>query len=273
MRSNKINTSIIIVNYKTEKEVINCLESIQKKIKNLTFEVIVVENEEGENISQSLQKFKFVKYIKALKNLGFGAGNNLGAKNAKGEYLLFLNPDTIIVDDAIDKLVEFINQDDKIAIVSPLLLDKEQKVSKLQGTCALTPIRGIFALSFINKYFPNNPISRNYYNLDWDKTKDLDVDVIPGSAFLIRKSVFEKVGRFDEKLFLYFEESDLCKRVKEKGYKIFITVNAKVIHLWGRSTKNLSNTKEIFEQSKYYYFQKHYGKFWAFIVRLITTKR
>lgn len=266
--------SVIIVHYKAKQELFDCLKSIYNSDSKNLLEIIVVDNDELKTINREIKvKFPKVKYIENHKNNGYGAGNNLGARNAKGEYLLFLNPDTIILDDAIDKLVEFISQDDKIAIVSPLLLDKEQKVSKLQGTCALTPISAIFALSFINKYFPNNPISRNYYNLDWDKTKDLEVDVIPGSAFLIRKKVFEEIGRFDEKLFLYFEESDLCKRVKEKGYKIFITVNAKVIHLWGRSTKSLSNTKEIFEQSKYYYFQKHYGKFWAFIVRLITTKR
>ncbi len=123
-------------------------------------------------------------------------------------------------------------------------------------------------LSFVQKLFPNNKIYKEYYLLDWDKKTIKKVDVTPGTAFSIRKSIFEEVGRFDEKFFLFFEENDLCLRLKKLGYSMYINPEAKLVHLWGESTKSLPNTKEIFKKSRFYYFQKHFGFFQAAIVEL-----
>ncbi len=240
--------SIIIVHYKVEKELLECLDSIKRSTPKTPYEIIVIDNSE--------------------KNVGFGAGNNLGAKKALGEFLFFLNPDTKVFPGVIDNLVEFIKKEKNVGIVSPLLLDKNNIPYKLQGSLKLTPFRAIMCLSFIEKYFSENRIYKNYYLFDWDKKTTKEVDVAPGTAFMIRKKIFEEVGGFDEKFFLFFEENDLCLQIKKLGYKMFINPNAKIIHLWGKSTERGESIKKIFQKSRFYYFQKHFGLFWAFLVEV-----
>jgi GT2 family glycosyltransferase len=264
--------SLIIVHYKANEEFFNCLRSITQHKPKTSFEVIVIDNDENPTIEEEMQKnFSWVIYRKSSKNLGFGAGNNLGAKYAKGEYLFFLNPDTKVYPHTIDNLVSFLEKDSRVGIVAPLLLNSQETPYELQGTKILTPFSGIFALSFLNKLIPHNPVSLRYWQTGWDKTKQKEVDVIPGTAFLIRKKLYEEVGGFDEKFFLFFEEFDLCKRIREIGHTIYIIPDAKVIHLWGRSTKHKKNISEIFIQSRKYYFRKHYGLLAMWLVELFTN--
>lgn len=261
--------SIIIVHYKADNEFFDCLKSIYKYKTKFSFEVIVVDNDEKNVISKKIkQNFPRVKYIKSKSNIGFGAGNNLGTKHAIGEYLFFLNPDTVIFSKTLDNLIYFIESKKKIGIVAPLLLHKNNKPFELQGASSLTPLRGIICLSFVNKLFPRNPIARKFFYLDWDKISQKEVDVAPGTAFVIRKKLFNEISGFDENFFLYFEEFDLCRRVRQSGFKIFIIPQAKIIHLWERSTKYLKNKHEIFHKSRFYYFKKHFGLSSAILVEL-----
>ncbi len=264
---NKIDVSIIIVHYKVEKELFDCLKTIKESNAHYTYEVIIVDNDDKQFIAKDLRKhYSWVTYIRSSGNIGFGAGNNHGAKIAKGEFLFFLNPDTTIFPDTINKLVNFLKKNRKAGIVAPLLHDIRDKVYQ-QGSRELTPLNGVFALSFINKLFPNNSISNAYWLREWDQKSIYGVDVVPGTAFVIRKDIFEKIRGFDEKLFLYFEEFDLCTRVKKLGWKIYINPQAKVLHAWGSSTKkSTKNIKQIFAQSRFYYFKKHFGVIHAFIV-------
>lgn len=265
----KIIVSVIIVHYKVKKELLDCLFSIENSKPKTLYEVIVVDNDEVPTIEKDLfKKFPNIKYIKLEKNIGFGAANNVGAKMAKGKYIFFLNPDTKVFAGCIDCLVSFLQKDKTVGVAAPVLLDKEKKLFPLQGANLLTPVRAIFALSFVYKLFPNNSIANNYFLLNWDKKYIKEVDVVPGTAFIIRKNIFEKIGGFDEKFFLFFEEHDVCFRVKKLRYKIFMIPQAKVMHLWGQSTKNLSTTKEIFNSSRKYYFQKHFGFFAAYVVEI-----
>jgi GT2 family glycosyltransferase len=252
--------SVILVNYRSRKELLGCLSSIFKQRVDFSFEVIVVDNDEPPTVRKALKtKFPQVKYFVAGKNLGFGAGCNLGAKKAQGNLLFFLNPDTIVFPSALEKLVKFLKVHRDVAVVAPLLLDKNNEVYPLQGTGKLTPLSAIFAFSFLNKIWPKNPFSKKYWLSDWDKKNIREVIVVPGTAFLIRKEIFEKIGGFDENFFLYFEESDLCKRVKEAGGKIFFEPKAKLIHLWTRRKRRSQKNKMIFQASRYYFFKKHYG--------------
>jgi len=263
----KIDISIIIVNYKSKNELFNCIKSIKKSRTNFFYEIIVVDNDEKELIKRELlAQFKYVRYIKAKKNLGYGAGNNFGAKYAKGDYLFFLNPDTLVFKNTIENLVRFIKKNDNIAGVSPLMLHKNKKVFFYQGTRKLGILEGIFSLSFIDKIFPNNLISKKYYYLNWNKKKNKEVDVLPGSAMFIRRSIFEKVKGFDESFFLYFEENDLCIRIKKLGHKLYIISNAKFIHHHEVSTSQKKDKDKVFNQSRFLYFKKYHGLFWAKII-------
>lgn len=254
----KVRLSIVIVNYKVEKELLRCISTIQKKIMGVPYEVIVVENTPEADLSKRLGKYPFVRYIVQQKNIGFGAGNNKGAKYASGEYFFFLNPDTQILSGDIQTLLQLLDEKD-VGIVAPLLVDKNKRIFKKQGTMRLTPLTALFSLSFIYKYFPKNRIANRFWLAHWNKKKAQEVDVVPGTAFLIKSALFKKIGGFDKNFFLFFEENDLCNRVKDANYKILIDPSLKVLHKWGGSTRKNPQTPKIFESSRKYYFEKYYG--------------
>ncbi len=262
---NKLTVSIIIVHYKNNKDLFECLESLYKHNKG-SFEVIVVDNSEKKSIKNLLiSRYKNLKYIPSKVNIGYGAGINLGAKQAKGDYIFILNPDTIFESNVISNLLIKIKKDKNIAIVAPILYTTENKIME-QGARDLTPLRAIFQLSFIKKIWPGNPFGRNYWVRKWKANSLNKVDNVPGTAFLIRKDIFDRVGGFDEKYFLYFEEFDLCKRVRKLGYRLYIDSSSKLIHKWETTTKLLVNKDEIFKRSRFYYFKKNFGFINAIIV-------
>lgn len=262
--------SIIIVHYKVKKKLFFCLDSIFRSKQKTTFEVLVIDNDEEKTIARSLkEKYPRVTYIPSKKNKGFGAGNNLGASSAKGEIFFFLNPDTEIYDFTIDHLLALIENNQDVGIVAPLLLNKELKPYPLQGSTQLTLFNALVTLSFINRLFPRNSIAKRHFLKSWNKKQKKEVDVVPGTAFMVRKNLFNEIRGFDEKFFLYFEEHDFCKRVKEKGFKLYILPKAKVMHHWESSTKHLHNKNVIFRKSRFYYFRKHFGILFALLIETI----
>ncbi len=267
----KINVSIIIVYFKAKKEFFGCLKSIYKSEQSLNFEIIVVDCEEESIIGKELlKKFPKVIYIKSRKNLGYGAGNNLGAKHAKGEYLFFLNPDTKILDNTLDELSKSLKRKKNIGLVSPILLDKNNKHHYVQGSQFPTPLRVILSLSFIHKLFPNNIIARKFFLEGWNRKNPEKVDVLPGTAFLIKRNTFEKIDGFDERYFLFYEEADLAQKINKIGLENYIIPTSKLIHLEGISTKTRNDIGEIYQNSQYDYFKKWYGLPSAILVKLFT---
>lgn len=276
MRKQKVIVSIIIVHYRAKEELFSCLSSLKASSPYLPYEVIVVDNDEKKIIEGELRsRFGWVSYIATFKNCGFGAGNNIGAGKARGKFLFFLNPDTVVLPRSIDNLIQFLSNQRRAAIVAPLLLNNEGTKYALQGSMELTPLAGIVCLSFINKLFPNNPISKKYFLSAWDKKSLKEVDVVPGAAFVIHKSIFEEIGGFDERFFLYFEESDLCRRVKQKGYTIYMLPHASIVHGGGATTRTRDQREIIsaFRRSRWLYFQKHFGLIPAIAVHMATSLR
>ena len=263
--------SIIVVHYKEKKVLYDCLRSIEKSLPSVSYEVVVVDNDEPRTIEEYLKvHFPKVRYIPAFGDLGYGKGNNLGIKNAKGEYIFIINPDTIVTKGMLDEMVNFIVRNKKVGAVAPSLYDQHGKVYSSQGTGALTPVRAMVGLSFINKLFPNNPISKAYWLKEIDRSGPYEVDVVPGTAFLIKKKLFEKLGGFDKNFFLYFEESDLCKRIREAGYKLYILPKAKLTHFWAVSTPPSEFISKVFRESRFYYFRKNFGLLNALLVEFFT---
>src|SRR5882724_9241562 len=263
--------SFIIVHYHVKEELFACIESILISKSKTTFEIIVVDNDEEKTIASELHnRFPKVIYV-ANENKGFGQGNNIGAKKAKGKYLFFLNPDTIVDAHTLDLLTDYLNKNKDVDIVAPLLYDKEKKLISLQGSRELTPVHAFFSLSFINKLFPNNPIARQYWLLDeWNKKVPHEVSSVPGTAFVVRRELFEKVNGFDERFFMYFEEHDFCKRVQELRGKLVMLPQAKIYHSLGSSARKSNRDMEkIFMESRFYYFKKHFGFLKAFLTEAL----
>lgn len=262
MAGQSITLSVIVVNYKNSDATIRCLTSIYKSKPKINFEIILVDNS-GDFPKNKLSKIYKFKYIKSEKNLGYGMGNNLGSKYAKGKYILFLNSDTEVLKGALEELLKYLTKH-KIAVIAPILLDKNKKPYQ-QGSKQLGFIEGIVSLSFINSIFPNNLISRKYFISKWNKKSVAEVDVVPGTALSISKELFSKVGGFDDRFFLYFEEFDICRRLKKLHCRFFIIPSAKVIHYFGQSSSE-SDFENYFKKSRFLYFKKHEGAVKALIV-------
>jgi GT2 family glycosyltransferase len=271
MQEKQPKVSIILTHYKAQKQIVECLRSINKFTKKVTYEIVIADNDEQNPIGDMIKKnFPEVKYHKAPYNLGFDAGNNFGAKYAKGEIFFFLNADTLFRNHVLEEMVAFMDARSDVGFVSPMLLDEKDKPYHLQGTAVLTPLRGIVVLSFLNKWFPNNPISKDYWRVRWNKKSVREIEVIPGTAMMVRAKVFKEVGKFDENFFIYFEEHDICKRALEKGYKNYIIPSAKLFHEWGVSTTDKTKFNIHFSDSRKYYFKKHFGTGWSVIVNTMA---
>jgi len=241
--------SVIIVNYRSRLHTDKLITALLKG-RFTDFEVIVVDND--------------------VKNIGYGPAVNLGSRFALGQYLYITNPDTVPFQNTISRLVRFLDTHPSVGLAAPLLLDSGLKPYPLQGTADLNPVTAVFSLSAINKYWPANPVSAYYWLAGWSKTTPRQVAVAPGTAFMIRRQAWEEVGGFDPGFFLYFEESDLCRRLNQAGWQCFILPSSRLIHYWGASTPKTPATARIFAASRRYYFTKHFGPFSSWLVELVV---
>jgi len=215
--------SAIIVKYRSEQYLKNCLDSLNKQ-KEVSLEIIVVDNDKN--------------------NVGYGAGCNKGAKEAKGKYLLFLNPDTVFLGDNLKKAIAYLEKHPKVGVLGPKIYQNFSKVPQISCCRFPNPLFSFFIFSPIKSIWPNNPIF-TYLVYGQNKKKIngvLSVDAVAGAAMIIRKEVFNKIGGFDSNFFLYFEENDLCQRIKKEGFEIVFFPYTKIVHFGGKSTTNFEKS-------------------------------
>lgn len=257
---NKLDLSILIVNYNTKGLLSLCLDSIYKNIPRHSFEIIVIDNSSADSNFDSIQKkYPSVKIFKNNSNEGFARANNRGLTLGEGRYYLLLNPDTIVLPGSIDSIITFMDEkhNNKIGILGPRLLGANHKI---QNSCKKFPsLRGEFLQStFLDKLLPRNFKSQLSDDIVTFK-KTLEVDWITGACLAIRREVILDIGQFDENFFLYYEEVDLCYRAREKGWKVVFFPKARVIHYGGKSTEgNLTFSLIEGFKSKIYFLKKHY---------------
>ena len=247
--------SIIILNYKMRGLVKNCLKAIFESVVNFPFEVIVVDNDSRDEVDQLIQtRFPQVRFIQTGANLGMGGGNNVGIRAAQGKYVLILNPDIIVFPDSLQKLYDFIQSRPDAGLVSPRLLNPDKT---LQHTCyrwhrLITPL---CRRTFVGKTSYGRKELERFLYLDWDHATTREVDWIQGSFFLLPKAVLDKIGLFDDRYFMYFEETDWCKRAVENGWQVYYLPETCVRHFSSGSRSRI--TAFAFVQSGCRYFEKH----------------
>lgn len=225
--------SIIIVNYFSREKLAACLRSIaQATLRGLTYEIILVENNSGEDLNYFLSSADNIKLIQSPRNLGMGGGNNLGIEAAQGEYILILNPDTLIKPGSIETLVTYLKNNPSVGIVGPKLLNPD---GSLQYSCRRFPnfFLPLLRRTSLGKYFAAN--RDNFQMADWDHNSIAEVDWLMGSSLLFRKKIVLLDGqiwqpRFDERYFMYFEDIDLCKTAHSLGLKVIYHPEAVLIH-------------------------------------------
>jgi len=259
--------SIIYVYYNTPNELTSSLNSIKKAIGKYSYEIIIVDNDSPKKLPTNLLKNTELKVIYSAKNIGFGKAANLAAKKAQGQYLLVTNPDVIFGENSIKKLIEEAGLEKKLGALAPQQLDTHGNILQSIGGAPFLP-DGLFVFSFINKLFPQNKYSKRYWLPDLDRTKKQEVETLGGACILFPKMVFLKLKGFDPRFFMYFEEADMCYRIRKLNLKLIYLPTAKITHLVGRSTQDKKFIQKTFEKSRYKFFEKYHGILPAILAEL-----
>ena len=265
--------SIIIVNWNTKDLLSQCIESIKNHTERTSYEIIVVDNFSSDGSPEKVEKdFPDVFLIKNRKNRGFGRANNQGLAKAQGKYILFLNSDVLVKENCLDEMSRFMERSPRVGASSCKLTFPD---GTLQHSCRKFPSFKTFFLMLlgVRYFFPNMKIFRDYLMLDWDHSDIREVDQIMGSFMFIRRDVLNQIGSFDERYWMYFEEVDLCLRMKKAGWKIVHYPYVSAVHFLSKSSEQWGEAKRIteFQNSMLKYFRKN-GKADEYYILLALSR-
>lgn len=256
--------SVVVVSWNVCKLLRKCLQTLDVEIASvpgLTTEVFVIDNASADGSAQMVAaEFPQFKLIANDSNRGFAIANNQAMKISRGEYVLLLNPDTEIISGALGRLMQFLDQNAAAAIVAPQLLNSD---GSIQRSCREFPtFQGmLYELLGLSRMFPTHPIFGRYKMLEFDHDFTRQVDQPEGACLLVRRSVIDQIGMLDEGFFMLFEEVDWCYRIKNAGWEIWFLPEAKVVHHYGQSIKQvkarmiLSSHRGLFR-----YWKKHLSR-------------
>lgn len=230
-----MDVSIIIVNWNTRRHLENCLSSIYAATRKLAFETIVIDNASKDGSAQMVKKhFPEAILIGNFQNRGFAAANNQAILLAKGRYILLLNSDILVLENAITKSVRFADNNPDAAVIGCRVLNPDKT---LQPTCFMFPsiLNMLLSTSYLYKFFPRNSFFGRERMSWWKRDNIRQVDVVTGCFMLVRREAIQQVGLMDERFFLYAEETDWCYRFKKAGWKVIFAPVGEIIHIGNQS--------------------------------------
>lgn len=267
--------SVIIVNYNTKDLLEQCLNSIYDKTHGVDFEIIVVDNDSHDGSEELIRNdFPEVFFIQSGDNIGFGRANNLGIKKAKGAYVFLLNSDTILLNNAVRILHDYMVFNPKVGVCGGNLYDVYGKPTISFSQLMPSIFNDID--SFFGGIYSKLMYSKSMFFNHSDEAINID-GYVCGADMMIRKSVLDEVGLFDSDFFMYYEETELTWRIKGAGYKIASVPDARIIHLEGASEIIKEKTMRRMIKSKFLYFEKinkqSYFKITFFIFLLTAWSR
>ncbi len=260
--------SVVVVNWNVRELLRRCLHSVLHPSSEIALEVIVVDNGSTDgSVEMVRQEFPTVHLIANSDNRGFPAANNQGIAIARGRYILLLNPDTEVADDALARLLDFADANPDVGIVGPQLLYPDGRVQSSRRRFP-TLTTALFESTWLQPYAPRHLLER-YYVSDQPDDVVQDVDWLCGAALMARSQAIAQVGLMDEGFFMYSEELDWCRRFREAGWRVVYLPTARVVHYEGKSSAQVLPARHIhFQTSKVRYFRKYHGRFAAELLRL-----
>ncbi|MFA9238577.1 MAG: glycosyltransferase family 2 protein [Candidatus Paceibacteria bacterium] len=272
---------IITVNWNSGTQIKECINSIQKaEFSNCILnKIVVVDNDSNDNSLQIVEDLNYEKLeiIKNSDNFGFGKACNIGAKNSQSDFILFLNPDAMVYEDTFNKLFEYIEKNDTkdVAVYGVQLIGDDKIV---QRNCAKVPSLSNFINRSLGLNKLNSKLFPSYTMENWDHLDTRKVDQVMGSFFMIKRDVFEKLNGFDERFFVYYEELELSKRIKDIGYKTIFVSESQAYHKGGGTSEQVKAKRLFYNtRSRLIYGFKHFGfykglflMFFTFVVEPIT---
>jgi O-antigen biosynthesis protein len=254
--------SVVIVNYNVKYFLEQCLHSVQKACQGLESEIFVVDNNSVDgSVKMIREKFPDVVLIENKDNNGFSKANNQAIRQAKGTYVLLLNPDTIVEDDTLRKSVRFMDEHPDGGGLGVKMLDGKGKYLPESKRGLPLPAVAFFKVTGLCSMFPRSRIFARYYLGHLDKDMTHEVDILAGAFILLRKSVLDKIGLLDETFFMYGEDIDLSYRITQAGFKNYYFPETRIIHYKGESTKKSSmNYVFMFYNAMIIFARKHFSQ-------------
>ncbi len=262
----KASISLIYVNYKAGDHILNSLRSIQGIPLYESTEVIVVDNN-SEDGSRELVKREFpeTKWIDLKNNIGFGSACNVGAQESQGEYLFFVNPDTMLMRNTLEEMVSFMEKHPDAGLAGPKVLNSNGTLQENCHRSFPTPVSSFFHTLKLDKLFPKSRLFGRY-NLTYLNPDEVhEVDAVSGSFMFFRRDVFREIGGFDNEFFMYGEDLDICIRVKDNGKKVYYNPRTSVVHFKGRSSaKRYLKSRIDFYEAMIIFSKKYKDSYGAF---------
>ena len=247
---------------------VRALSSAEAGQPDLTFEVVLVDACSSDATPDLIPAlFPWVRFLPQPDNTGFSRGNNIGWRASHARSIFLVNPDTLVDSAALRELHGALWMCPDVGLVGPRLVRSN---GELQPSRRRFPqhLTGFWESTWLGRAWPNNPWARRYHCRQWPDDFRQEVDWLEGAALMVRRDVLERIGGFDERLFMYSEETDLCLRIREAGWRIQYCPEAEIIHHGGVSSDQVpARTHIVFNTSKVFYYRKHFGMLWSELLR------
>lgn len=264
--------SIVIVNYNTKQLTMDAVHSVYQSKISYTYEILLVDNNSSDgSVELFHQELPNVTVIENTKNVGFSRANNQAITIAKGSYILLLNSDTIVQEDTLQVMVNFMDSHPKIGASGCKVVLPDGSLDKACRRGFPTPQASFYHFLGLSKLFPNNTRFNQYQLGHLDPDKDYPVDCLVGAFMLLRREVIEQVGLLDEMFFMYGEDIDWCYRIKEVGWDIYYYPYTSIIHYKGASSRR-KPMKIIYEfhRAMILFHRKHFSRKYPLVVNWIV---
>jgi O-antigen biosynthesis protein len=252
--------SVIIVNYNVRHFLEQCLYSVRKASGKISCEIIVVDNNSADGSDEMIARlFPDVKLIRNTENKGFSAANNQAIRIAGGSFILLLNPDTLVEEDAFYRCIEFMNNQHQAGALGVMMINGNGRLLPESKRAVPTPETAFFKMAGLSSLFPRSAYFNRYYLGHLDSSATAETEIISGAFMFIRKEALDKTGLLDESFFMYGEDIDLSYRILKAGYKNYYFPDVRIIHYKGESTsKENINYVVQFYKAMLIFAEKHF---------------
>ena len=268
--SSSVDLSIIVVSFNTREMTLECLKSVFTQTQSVGYEIIVVDNDSSDNSADAIRnQFPDVSLIALKENIGFACANNLAAEKANGRRILLLNPDTVVLDRAIDHLVAFADENPTCGIWGGRTVFADGSLNI--GSCwRKMSVWSLFCTGFgFNYLAPNSRIFNYEAYGGWPRDTVQHVDIVQGSFFLIDRKLWNQLGGFDPKFFMYGEEADLCIRAYQRGARPLFTPSATIIHYGSAAEISAVNKRIQLFKAKVTLINRHWSPLTRYLGRTL----
>lgn len=265
--------SFVIVNYNVRDYLEQLLHSLRRALTDITHEFLVVDNGSVDgSVAHIRSRFPEVTVIESGENLGFGRANNVALKRVRGEFVVMVNPDVVVQEDTFTRLLDFFADHPEAGAATPKMLNPDGSFSVDCRHDIPTPMTALWKVLGLAKLFPRSRVFARY-NLTWLDTEETNpVPAISGAFMMVRRTVLERIGHFDERFFMYCEDIDLCHRINQDGWQIWYVPTSQIIHYKGESTKKNNVDYVItFNKALYQFFEKYYAQRTLFLFRWLIV--